>query len=410
MKKDIIFLCQYFYPENVSSSILPFQTAKHLSENGFSVSVLTGKSKKYNNLKNIKNNEIVDGIHIKRVNYLNFKSKNKILRLLTYLSYVVMTYSKLNFIRKHKLIIVYSNPPILPKIALLANKLFKTKIMFVSYDVYPEIAINMESIKKNGIIAKSTRKMNDKLFKKSSRIVALSNDMKEFLINNRDVDNNNIVVIPNWHDDLAIHRDLKIELKRFKNYKESKDFVISYMGNLGIMQDVETVIESAKSIKNEHVKFLFSGHGNKVDYLINQIQKHSLKNVSFNGYLSGNDFKEAIYISDIFIVSLVKQGTGLAVPSKTYSYLMGGKPIIAIMDKNTDIAKELIEYNAGFVIESNDVEEFNHIVEMITSDKNLTKTMGENARRLFLDKYTKELNVNKYKDEVIRIINDSEKR
>ena len=51
VKKDILFLCQFFYPEHNSSATLPFDTAKYLSFHGFSVDALCGYPKEYSSTK-----------------------------------------------------------------------------------------------------------------------------------------------------------------------------------------------------------------------------------------------------------------------------------------------------------------------------------------------------------------------
>lgn len=46
-KKDILFLCQFFYPEHNSSATLPFDTAVYLAEHGLQVDALCGYPKEY---------------------------------------------------------------------------------------------------------------------------------------------------------------------------------------------------------------------------------------------------------------------------------------------------------------------------------------------------------------------------
>ncbi|MGQ7385242.1 hypothetical protein ACTGVI_09170 [Streptococcus suis] len=64
MKKDILFLCQYFYPEYVTSALLPYQTAKELVDNNISVDVLCGYPKEYHSKNNstVPKIEVADGI------------------------------------------------------------------------------------------------------------------------------------------------------------------------------------------------------------------------------------------------------------------------------------------------------------------------------------------------------------
>ena len=53
MKKDILFLCQFFYPEYISSAVLPFDTAKALHQAGFSVEVLCGYPREYSDREDV---------------------------------------------------------------------------------------------------------------------------------------------------------------------------------------------------------------------------------------------------------------------------------------------------------------------------------------------------------------------
>ena len=67
MKKDILFLCQYFYPEHNSSATLPFDTAKSFVRQGYPVGVLCGYPKEYFDGNEVPYDEDIDGIHIHRI-------------------------------------------------------------------------------------------------------------------------------------------------------------------------------------------------------------------------------------------------------------------------------------------------------------------------------------------------------
>ena len=72
--------------------------------------------------------------------------KQKIGRLVNYFSFTLSVLFRLFQFRNYKSVIVYSNPPVLPFVATLANKFFGTKLIFVAYDVYPEVALSLMHI------------------------------------------------------------------------------------------------------------------------------------------------------------------------------------------------------------------------------------------------------------------------
>ncbi len=391
MKKKaekVLFLCQYYPPENISSATLPRDTAEYLSKKGISVDVLTGKSKIYNNQKKIKSKEVVNGVSIKRVRYFWTRSKGKLIRMFSFITFVIAVYLRIFSFRKYKVIVVYSNPPILPKVAYLVKKLFKVKVIFVSYDVYPEIAIESNALKENSFIAKRMQKSNEKIFIRLDRVVALSDEMKEFIENNRPIDKDKVVTIPNWHKDLYDE-----DKKDNKNEK----FVISYFGNMGVLQDIETILKTAKKLKSyDDILFQFAGHGNKHQEVKNFTIENNLKNIIVHGYLNDKDFEKVVNESDMFIVSLEPNISKLAYPSKMSSYLMGGKPIISIMDYESDITKDVKKYNLGIYVSNNEVDLLSENIIKIYKDEKQINEMSRNSRKLYLEKYTPNISLEKY--------------
>ena len=96
MKKDILFLCQFFYPEYISSAVLPFDTAKALHQAGFSVEVLCGYPREYSDRENVPQTETVEGIFIRRLKYLQLDRSGFLGRILNYFSFTFMVLLKMN--------------------------------------------------------------------------------------------------------------------------------------------------------------------------------------------------------------------------------------------------------------------------------------------------------------------------
>ena len=107
MKKDILFLCQFFYPEYVSSATLPYDTAVALKKAGFSVDALCGYPKEYAREANLPNRETVDGIGIHRLKYLQLGRTGFLSRLINYFSFTFMVLLHLGKISRYKSVVVY---------------------------------------------------------------------------------------------------------------------------------------------------------------------------------------------------------------------------------------------------------------------------------------------------------------
>ncbi|WP_102343057.1 glycosyltransferase family 4 protein [Galactobacillus timonensis] len=330
-----MLLCQFFYPEYNSSATLPWDTAKYLADSGLSVGVLCGYPKEYNAFGKVPDEEKVDSVFIKRIHYLQLKRGKTIARIINYLSFTSGVILNVRVMKKYKCIIVYSNPPILPAGAIWANILYKTRIIFVSYDVYPEVAYASNSLRKDGIIAKAMTWINNSLFKRADYVVALTDEMKEFLLRRRqNLSIDKVRVIPNWAHESAI----RVKRDTFEKFGyDQKDFIVSYFGNMGICQDMETILDAMEILKDEsHIKFFVVGHGGKMAEIIRRTRP--LPNVQVIKFLTGTDFEEAVGISSCGIVSLEKGLRGMCAPSKYYSYLQSGMPIISVVENSSYLA------------------------------------------------------------------------
>lgn len=408
-KKDILFLCQYFYPEYVSSATLPLDTAVALSNAGFTVGALCGYPKEYSMVGRVLLKETYENIGIRRLKYIQFKRSSFIGRLINYFSFTASVALHFFMFKNYKAIIVYSNPPVLPLVALLASKIFNAKLIFVSYDVYPEMAHVTNSLRKNSIISKFMDSVNRKVFKSVSKVVALSSEMKLFLLNHRrGINEHQIEVIPNWYEEKrsAARAGLPANTT-IQSIKSDDNIVVSYLGNLGICQDHETILEAMRRLKNDRrVKFVFAGHGNKMAAIKSIVVEEGLSNVTVLGFLHGQDYQDALHISDLFIVSLLDGLTGLAVPSKTYSYMMAGKPVIAIMGDDSDIARDLQSNHAGFVVQVGEASKLVEAIIELRDDTDRRREMGLNCRAVFASKYTKEICTQKYVEMMKRVLGD----
>ena len=393
-KKDgILFLCQYFYPEKVSSATLPTDTAKFLSSKGYKVGCLCGYPKEYlQQSDKVENREKVFGIDIERVKYTTFKKRNFIGRLVNYFSFTFKCFFRIKRAKNYEYIVVYSNPPILPFVAYKAHKKYGTKIIFVSYDVYPEIAINTGALSDNGIITRLMKKINNKLYSAVEKVVVLSPDMKEFILHNRNVAADKVAVIPNWFADIP-----------FNAPKKRQPFTVTYLGNMGICQDMETLLLAVKALNGDaSFRFVIGGQGNKAERVKDFIRENNLTNVEFHPFIVGEEYERIMKESHCFIVSTERNINGLCFPSKYYSYLAFGRPVIAIMEENS-LTKELAENKIGYAVTNGDNKALVERIKEIAAfkEKQYSETC-DNVYKVFKNNYTTELCNKKFVDKVIR--------
>ena len=398
MKKyDVLILCQFFYPEKVSSATLPFETAEDLAKKGLKVKVVCGYSKANVGSK-VSKKETLNGIEIRRISYTHLSKNSKFGRLTNYFSFILSIMFHWPLLISNKCTIVYSNPPILPLITAVNKKLFKVNYIFVCYDIYPDIALITKQVMEGSFIHKLMLKINRRMDNNVNRIVALSNDMKSYILKTRkNISADRLVVIPNWYDNKNINLSEEILDEEIKILRTKYELIILYSGNMGVCQDVDTLLATAKLLKdNKDVLFIFTGHGQKEERLKTEVANCNLSNVKFYDFLSGQKYIDVLRVADVHVVSLVSGVEGMCAPSKTYSYMAIGRPLVAIMSKDTDIAKDIYDHSLGCVVESGEHEKLSEYITYLLANKEEVGQIGNRVLTIFNANYTREISTDKY--------------
>lgn len=394
-KKDILFLCQFFYPEYNSSATLPFDTAKYLASHGFLVDALVGYPKEYCTEKELPVEETVEGVGIKRIKYIQLNRAGFFGRLINYFSFTFGALLNISHFKNYKSIIVYSNPPVLPIVAIWAKKKYGTKFVFVAYDVYPEVAYASRTLNPDSTISKVMNCINKRLYSLTDCVVTLTDEMRDFLLSKRPgLSRDRVVTIANW----AHEKESKPDHEAYERFGYQEDqFIVSYFGNMGICQDVETMMQAAELLKeDDKVRFLIVGHGNKKDAVKARIKEHGLKNVQLLDFLTGKDFQQAVAISSCCIVSLERGIIGTCAPSKYYSYLQGGQPVIAVVEKNSYLAAEVGKEKIGYSVEIGDGLGLRDAILDMAAKPQACVEMGAKAKKLYEEQYAYDIAMKKY--------------
>ena len=393
MKRDVLFLCQFFYPEYNSSATLPFDTARYLAQSGYSVGALCGYPREYNTSGEVPVRETKDGVSIRRLRYMQLSRRSKLGRLINYFSFTLSVLLHIFEMKDYQVVIVYSNPPVLPIAAILANRLFKTKIIFVSYDVYPEVAYASNSLRESSVAAKVMQRINRSLFKRAQSVVALTDEMREFLLQHRhELSADRVVTIPNWAHEAKTGS--KSAARDELGYTD-EDFIVAYFGNIGTCQDETALLQAMDQLADhKNIKFLIAGHGNKMPSVRQAAER--LPNVRISDFLTGRAFESAVAASSCGIVSLERGLTGMCAPSKYYSYLQGGLPVLAVAEQSSYLSKEALRCEIGLFSDVGSGTQLARNILELYQDPGLREKLSRNASMLYTEKYAKDIGLNKY--------------
>jgi glycosyltransferase involved in cell wall biosynthesis len=183
--------------------------------------------------------------------------------------------------------------------------------------------------------------------------------------------NRKLEVLNNWLSPTSI-QDLSISIAGSK-LEGRKIFV--YVGNMGIAQGMDILIELAESLKTRmDIGFLFVGRGTEVENLKQSVSDKQLDNTLFYDEIDSKEMPSLLALCHVGLVALDPRHKSHNIPGKFLTYIQAGLPVLGRINAETDLAKLIENENVGRVYVGGDISSFKIIAEeMIDSDNNLQK-------------------------------------
>tara|TARA_B100001250_G_scaffold306261_1_gene268144 strand:+ start:1474 stop:2679 length:1206 start_codon:yes stop_codon:yes gene_type:complete len=380
----ILIISQYFYPENFRINDLCFG----LHENGHKITVLTGKpnypnGKFYEGYNFFKNRfEKINGIDVYRTNLFPRGSGSGFKLFINYMSFVIFGFFKLFFIkRKFDKIFVYAPSPItVGYLGIFASFIFRAKPFLWVHDLWPESVKDAGGIN-NKFILGLVDLMTRSIYYFYDSILVQSPDFKKYLLA-QGVNEKKIIYYPYYAESFYNVVTPKNNIKQM--FPDGLN--ILFAGNIGVAQSFDTIIESARIIRNKikMFNFIVLGEGRDKKRVLKKITKYSLEeNFKFWGSYPPDQMSDFFASADALLVSLKDTDIfSMTIPGKLQSYLACGKPIIASL--NGIGAKIVIDASCGFVSNSEDAEALaNSIYEFNRLTVEDRSKLGDNARKYY---------------------------
>jgi len=384
---NILIVTQYFWPENCRINDL----AESLFEIGHNVTVLTGlpnypEGKLYHGYRWRIIKETHHDINIVRIPLI-LRGKATNLRLFfNYASFALFASILSPFMIKKNIdaIFVYGGSPITQAIpALVLKKILQAPVFLWVLDLWPESVFVNNRIKSRTLF-RAIQAMTKWIYKYCDWILVQSKAMINPVKNNGgNIDR--IVYFPSWAESQFLKPTTDLSDECFLE-KLPKGFYITFAGNIGEGQDIETIIDAAESLTNiRSIHWLIIGYGSKFDWLKNNIEKRNLqKNVHILGKRPLTTMPMYFSFSDVLLASLKKKNIyALTIPGKIQSYMASTKPIIAMIDGES--ARIIKESKSGITVPSEDVEKLVEAVKtMHKMSPEQLKRMGMNGKNYYL--------------------------
>jgi colanic acid biosynthesis glycosyl transferase WcaI len=265
-------------------------------------------------------------------------------------------------------------------------------LVFNIQDVYPDVAVELGMLTNRRLVAVAQR-LERLCYERATAVTVLSDDLRDnvsaklahdLVGGELSAHAEKVRVIPNFVDTEWIRPGDRDNGYRREHGLTGK-FVVMYAGNVGLSQPLDLVLEAARAFAHEpDVAFVINGQGAGRAGL--EARAAGLSNVVFVDMQPSERLPELLAAGDVHLVLLRRGLARASVPSKTYSILAAGRPLIASVDSGTEVARVVEGAGAGIAVPAEDSEALTNALARLVTQRDEAVAMGL-AGRAFVESW-----------------------
>jgi glycosyltransferase involved in cell wall biosynthesis len=346
----ILIISDNYPPETNAGASRTSEQAQHWARRGHAVTVITGapnfpQGRLFPGYRNcIWQSEQREGVRVVRVITLMAPNRGVLPRTLDFASFMVTAWIAGLFERRPD-VIIGTSPQLLAAVAAWAlSAARRVPFVFELRDLWPESIAAVGAMRK-GLLLRAVEWLELFLYRRSSRIIAVTQSFRENLIL-RGIPGEKIVVMTNGAD-LSRYapgpRDEALGGRLGLNGK----IVVGYVGTHGMAHALNHVLDAAALLKDrDDIRFLFVGDGAQRAMLIEQARQADLRNVIFEPPQPKECISTYWKACDVALVSLRdRPGFGQVIPSKVFEAMAMGLPLLMSLPRGE--ASALVEHHGA---------------------------------------------------------------
>lgn len=403
MKKKILIHSLIFSPDGVSTAYLYNDIAFAFKNAGYDVVVLS-TTPHFNVLQEqleeqpikwgvwgLYKKSIFKGIPVYHVPQKKFKST--LLRLIGFMYWHIVSFFVGLCIRNVDIIVSPSPPLTIGRLNNWLGKLKGCKVVYNVQEIYPDILNKPET----SLVHRYLRGMERRVYNKSTAITTIDQVFYDTIVNRFD-DKSKLHIIPNFVDTELYHSGVPTDILDKKLFPENDNIKLLYAGNIGFAQDWQPLIRLAEKTKDMPVEYFLIGMGVKKQWVEEQKASLGLDKLHVLDYQPRQLMPAILAYSDLQYIFMTPEMEGMGFPSKVYTIMACGRPLLVCSGENTPIVNFLKPVGCAKLVTNHDLEQKTD--EMAEWFKGMTRerlhemgALGEDTIRMH---YTKEIVTKQY--------------
>jgi colanic acid biosynthesis glycosyl transferase WcaI len=334
-----------------------------------------------------------DGVHVLRVRNVRFSKATMLGRAVGLASYLLLSLlAGLRFSKPDR-IVVETDPPVLGALGALLKWWHRCPLIFYVQELHPEAALVLGRLRP-GMLTRLLHCGTQVGLRHADRVVVIGEDMRRRVLA-RGITAEKVSIVPNWADTRALYPRTESRPLR-QEWGVDDRFVVMYSGNLGLSQNLDQVLTAARELRQEPVAFVLVGDGAAKRSLQEQATAWSLDNVKFLPYQPKQQLCESLNAADLHLIPQARGMAGCFVPSKLYGILATGRPYLAAIDADSEVAAVTRDQQTGLLIEPDAVDRLVEALRWCLGHREELRAMGQRGRLVAQQLYDRKLAVARF--------------
>ena len=354
---------------NQDSGYLMIDVAHAFQDSGYHVTLMSGRLVE-------RNTPLSKEIDLCKI--IRYNKRTTFLRLFTWIWAAVQIYFLILIRFRKSEILFVSNPPIAPLLSIG----LRNRCSVLIYDVYPDALIDAKIITQNSFVPNWWKRLNIKSFLKSEKVYTISEGMKKTLM--QYTNESKLKVIPVWADNEFLRPVNPNKNLFIQKHGWQDKFIVLYSGNLGKTGDTDILVELAKQTEDKNIHYVIIGDGVKRADIEKQIEESQIDNCTLLPWQESAMLPYSLSSASLAVVALGSQTSKIAMPSKLYSYLAVGAPILSLAAPDSDLAVLVEKEQVGQNFDPEKIDAILHFVIGLKSDISKQTVFSENALKTSL--------------------------
>jgi colanic acid biosynthesis glycosyl transferase WcaI len=280
-------------------------------------------------------------------------------------------------LRKRPDVLLVVSPPLgLTATAILLSRLWSIPYVYDVEDLQPDSASDLGMLPKWAV--KLLYRVENAAYRHARLVTTLTPSMRQKIVDKGFAEDQVELFEPRMDDSFI---DLPPEEGNAfrRRYDLGEKFLVTHSGNIGVKQGLDVILDAAALDRgDDSMLFLCVGNGADCERIKRRAAQLDLSNVRFLPLLDEKDFRGLMAASSICLVTQQHSVSEIAFPSKIVTYLAAGRPIVASVNPECEVARITRESGAGSVVEA---ENPLALLEAIRRLRNADlRKAGENGR------------------------------